>query len=787
MNPSALRASLEEIHRAIAVLFRATDVVEMRIPNAPHEGTVSGYYSDHEALAKHLASRNVNGYPAIYVTMNPVATALLARCANRVKARAKVTTSDKDIVVRIWLLIDCDPVRPAGISSTDAEHAASLERARDIAIVLREELGFPEPILADSGNGAHLLYRVDLPNDDAATKLVERVLKALAARFDDAAVKIDQTVFNAARITKAYGTVVRKGDNLPGYRPHRLSKIITAPANVAVVPRELLEALAASAPPPPPGRSEQRRGGFSVEEWIRHHGLPARESVSHENGRKWVLEECPFDSSHKAPDSAIFERADGSLGFKCFHSSCAQYGWHQLREHIEGLRQQSNPQSGARPASEQRPQAGALLVRCVTDIPARPLSWLWRHRIPRGKITLLVGHPGLGKTVLTTSLAAVVTTGGQWPADGGIAVPGDVVFASGEDDPSDTLRPRLEAAGADLSRVHILEGAIAGFTGEGRRRVRMLNLQQDIEALSQKLAEIGNVAMAVIDPISAFLGDVDSHKNAEVRGVLAPLAELAGERGTAIIGVTHFSKQGAGPEALLRVLGSIAFVAAARAAYLVAADPEDKSRRLFLPIKANLSPDSSSGLAFRVEGATIANGTIETARVAWEPDPVTITADEAIRPQEPPQASVLGQAIEWLQWTLREPTLATEVYARAAKMGISKISIRRAADSLKVRKRKTVPEGRWAWSLPEEQGAQDAQGAQDFQGAQTGDPLSTLGPDTLSTTNNDHLEHLDHLGQSKELNGQNKVLKPIDHLDHLGQPDQARLLPDDGEFAEIEL
>jgi hypothetical protein len=425
---------------------------------------------------------------------------------------------------------------------------------------------------------------------------------------------------------------------------------------------------------------------------------------------------------------------------------------------------------------EQSPQVGSLLTKLASKIEAKPLLWLWRRHIPRGKLSLLVGNPGLGKTLVTAYIVATVTTGGLWPISGDRATSGDVIFLSAEDDPADTLRPRLEAVGADLSRVHILQGVVAGYTGAGRRRTRMFDLQQDVEALRKKLAEIGNVVVVVVDPLTAYMGGIDSHKNSEVRGVLAPLAELASESGAAIVGVSHMNKQTTGPEALLRVVGSIAFVAAARAAYLVVPDPSDKSRRFFLPIKNNLSPDSC-GLAFRVEGVTISDGTIETARVVWEPDPVTVTADEVVRPQSPSEESVLGQAIEWLQWTLRAPTLASEVYKRAAEICLSKMSVRRASEKLSVRKRKTSLEGAWIRSLPD---AEDAQGAQHDQGTQTGDPLSTFNSDTPSTNNVEHLDHVEHLRQSKELRWQNKVLNTNEHLE------QAHALTDD-DYTEVEI
>jgi hypothetical protein len=207
-----LRADRSQIDRALAVLFEQEDVVELRIPKTERDGVMSGYFNDREKLPR--AAADCNGSANVYATLNPVRPDLLARAANRIQRRARVTTSDKDIVRRRWLPIDCDPARPADISSTDEEHEAALERARDIRMMLAEE-GWPAPILADSGNGAHLLYPIDLPNDAAATALVAGVLEGLAKRFDDTRVKIDPTMSNAARIIKVYGTVASKGDNTP--------------------------------------------------------------------------------------------------------------------------------------------------------------------------------------------------------------------------------------------------------------------------------------------------------------------------------------------------------------------------------------------------------------------------------------------------------------------------------------------------------------------------------------------------------------------------------------------
>jgi RecA-family ATPase len=149
---------------------------------------------------------------------------------------------------------------------------------------------------------------------------------------------------------------------------------------------------------------------------------------------------------------------------------------------------------------------------------------------------LIAGAPGLGKSQITTYLAAVASNGGTW-STGEKCDAGDVLFLSAEDDPADTIRPRLEACGADLDRVHIVEAV------KDQRRERSFNLNRDLDALAAKLTASRSAKLVIIDPISAYLGAIDSHKDAEVRGALAPLAKLAADHGVAVVCVTHFEKE----------------------------------------------------------------------------------------------------------------------------------------------------------------------------------------------------------------------------------------------------
>jgi hypothetical protein len=346
--------------------------------------------------------------------------------------------------------------------------------------------------------------------------------------------------------------------------------------------------------------------------------------------------------------------------------------------------------------------AGSLTTRRLSDIQAKPISWLWPGRIARGKLTIIAGNPGLGKSQITASIAAIVTTGGIWPVDGERSTPGDVIFLTAEDDPADTLRPRLEAAGADLQRIHVVDGVVIGYRGDGSRVDKVFSLESDLRALESKLTELGTVAAVFIDPITAYLGRTDSHKNSEVRGVLAPLGEMASRHNAAIMGVSHLNKTG-GAQALMRVMGSLAFVAAARATYLVADDLQDKARRLFLPMKNNIGPDSS-GLAFRIEGVTVPSqaGPLSTSHVICESEPVSVTADEVMSQSSTQEETTrLTEAVDWLQEVLGSgPISSTTVEERARFAGITKSTLRRAKARLGIESKKSDMEGGWCWTLP---------------------------------------------------------------------------------------
>ena len=320
-----------EIRRTVELL--APDgVVEVR---ALADGvTHSGYFDDYERLARAVEALDADPSVAgIYVTLNTPNPALLARRANRIKlrlSRKDATTADADIIRRRWFPIDIDPVRPSGVSSTDEEHDAALSAAERIAGYLAEQ-GFAEPIRADSGNGAHLLYRIDLANDEVATSLVKGALATLDALFSNDVITVDTANYNAARIWKLYGTLSRKGDSTEE-RPHRRAKVLKVPEEIEIVPIDRLQYLAGLLPREEPSQPKKGSRRIDLAAWLLDHGIAVRSTRPYQGGTLYILAECPFSGAHKDGAFAI-QFANGAIFAGCHHASCGggAQRWSELR------------------------------------------------------------------------------------------------------------------------------------------------------------------------------------------------------------------------------------------------------------------------------------------------------------------------------------------------------------------------------------------------------------------------------------------------------------------------
>ena len=340
--------------------------------------------------------------------------------------------------------------------------------------------------------------------------------------------------------------------------------------------------------------------------------------------------------------------------------------------------------------------ASEAIVHRMSDIQPEQLEWLWPNRIPLGKLTLLAGDPGLGKSFVTCDMAARVSRGAVWPDDSTKRQDvGSVVIFNCEDGLADTIRPRLDRANADVTKIVAVEGINVFDAETGEARQRGFTLAHDLPRLENVVRDLADCRLIVIDPISGFLGDTDSHKNADVRALLAPLKELAERHHAAVLMVTHLAK-GVGGKSIYRSMGSLAFTAAARAAWHVTKDPDDPIRRLILPAKMNLAPDPT-GLAYR----------IEDGGVHWEADPVRMTADDVLAREANQRADGHGgereEAEAWLRECLADGARESKpLQADARVHGISNATLRRALKVVCGKPRKTSMDGPWLWSLPEQ-------------------------------------------------------------------------------------
>ena len=333
---------------------------------------------------------------------------------------------------------------------------------------------------------------------------------------------------------------------------------------------------------------------------------------------------------------------------------------------------------------------GVVLLNGAHLVP-QPISWLWREWLALGKLHILAGAPGQGKTTIALAMAATVTSGGRWP-DGSRCARGHVLIWSGEDDPADTLLPRLIAAGADKTRVHFVSGTRTN--GE----LQPFDPACDMSQLAELAARIGNVRLIVVDPVvSAVTGD--SHKNTEVRRALQPLVDLASTMGAALIGISHFSKGGQGQDPASRVVGSIAFTAVARVVLVAAKVKGDdgQDRRILARGKSNIGPDDG-GFEYAIAQVEALPG-IQASRIEWGAvegsarDLLTDPADDT------DEGNAQDSAASFLAEVLKDAVVPVKcIESQAKEAGLAWRTIRRASDAMGVVKRRGA-ENRWYWSL----------------------------------------------------------------------------------------
>ncbi len=685
---------VDEVRRAAGLLFDPS--CDYQIQGLPQPGACRTVHGGDIEVIVAVAIDFSGSFRSVYFTLNPVQTGL------------DRWVKSEEITGRRWLLIDIDPVKAdRDQSASSDEKAAACAVAMEVYADLAS-LGWPDPLTIDSGNGFHLDYRIELPNDDLSRQWLKAILAVLAAKHNTAGATIDKAVHDAKRIARLPGTWAQKGEDTVE-RPHRPCRILSIPDEVRAVAVDQLKELAghpAILKPDPrpaaPATPWQVRAGAGGREAYVKRAVElevARVALAAEGERNASLNRAAFAVGTllwtgyivrtEAADRLAYAARRAGLAegeIRTTARSGLDAGAAQPRTLPPSL--ESN---GRAPVVAAEIAPGEPLTICAADVEPTVVRWLWPGRIPLGKLTTFAGWGGMGKSFVSLDIAARVSRGLPWPfGNGECAEPGNVLIVDTENGQSDTLVPRLIELGADLARIRFLQPLVLGsFT------------LADLDVLGRCLDEGPETLLVTIDPATAHLGGVKEHENAAMRALLAPLALFTELRQIAVVMITHVNKGGntRSLDAAARVIGSVAWVNAVRSAEMFLRDPEDRSRRLMLSIKNNMAEDPK-GLAYRI----VKTETLAT--IEWIEE-VETNADEAIDAARPPrQGGEVQRAADWLgEFLATVPKNSDE----CVRQGNTACNIDRRLywwrdrilkDKLGGIPQKQGYQGQWYWSLP---------------------------------------------------------------------------------------
>lgn len=423
--------NIETIRRWWDVFVGEGGFTEVRILG---KFSYSGYFKSVDNLIEAIQPYAEMDEEQIYFVLNDIAPSCYGRkqCEKFIK-NPKITTNDSDIIYRRWVLCDFDPVRRSGTNATDEQLGFAHQRAQAVFRFLRDR-GFNEPVICKSGNGYHCLYRIDTPVSDEVTEIIKGFFKYMGSLFTDDKVDFDEKNFNAARISKLYGTMAKKGANIEEM-PWRMSDIVYVPADLKPTPiekfKELADELPKEEPKPVPNRRPyQGQTQFDLRTWLNEHGIVYKEEKQGESVR-FTLEYCPWVDTHsdkKKWDSALFLAPDGKITFNCHHSHCKDKTWPDFRLFYEPNAydrpiyqpqptqpRQYAPQKPKYEIKQETPELGKKWLQ-LADIEKVDLSAIPRVKtgfaeldrlilgLAEGELTVLSGGNASGKTSLLDTI-----------------------------------------------------------------------------------------------------------------------------------------------------------------------------------------------------------------------------------------------------------------------------------------------------------------------------------------------------------------------------------------------
>lgn len=688
MTAHGLPSSFDEreVRRALALLLD---------PGATHElrGLPSGRLKLVRGDSLDDAIRTVEELSdgkGVYFTINPCDPKIVERHAEGKGVR------NQDVTSRRLLYIDVDPVRPKGTNATESEQASAKAVAEAIVAEL-DGAGWPRPILVDSGSGWHLYYAVDLPNDPLSQSIISKFLKALKSRHDTPGAEVDPTVHNASRISRLPGTWNRKGVKSTEDRPYRLCRIVSVPREIEAVGLDELKLAAGLPVGDEEGGKPQSKSSSPVDAynpWLMraddHSDAYAKSALEREVGKVATAASLRNNTLHIAAVSLGTLVGAGRLDElevrdKLTRASIAaglggdgdpseidraitnglEYGKQHPRASEAGEHKATAESVGAttNAVTGERTYPFPLIIKGSSIVPKK-VDWLWPDRVPIGFLTLLAGRTSVGKSFVTFDFVARLTSGDELPdAIGGEILDPCSVLIISEDSSEYVIAPRLIELGADMDRVSVM-------TFEAMARFDLAN----IDMLDDLYAAAGEPRLVVIDPPTNFLGAKDEHKNAVVRGVLMGISIWTMRHELACVMITHCNKGiKKDMSALDRIIGSVAWASTSRLAHILAPDPDDITRCLFVPLKNNIG-ELARGLAYRVRK------TDACAVVDWL-GPVEMTGDQALYGDAKPRRIT---AAEWLIERFKERLEweSDDLFRTAKESGISRNAIFEAKQSL---------------------------------------------------------------------------------------------------------
>jgi len=608
----------QEVRKALNALKPSGELFEIRIlkkvGRTAH--TMSGYFTDVDTAIDAMQRARVWKGSNVYFTLNEIDPSCYSREQRDQLIEASTATSDNDILNYKYLFVDMDPERASEVSSSNEEMDAAKGVAKNV-IEYTRSLGWPEPIQGMSGNGFHLLYRIDpLPANQENDLLISNVLTALQQSFGTEECKIDCGNKNASRVCKLYGTVAHKGANTTE-RPHRLSRIINIPELLKPVEKEQLEAVAALAADRDTKNSSSKAaskaatkaavkvdntnhpfGKFDLVEWMEQHGLTVASEKTYPDGRiKYSLEECPFDPSHTGSCSVITLQPNGGIGFKCMHDSCKDKNWRDvwqkldpdLYKRLNEAKQEMNIYLANPDASKPEKEKQQLTISGYDDIEIKPTDYLFFPWFPRGKLVAIQGDSSSSKSTIMYAVGALVTTGADLlgvPCED----PGGVMYLTVEDDPSD-IKVAVIDSGGDISKVvRIVD----------RESIAEMDLSEAAVKSLNRIIKDMDIKLLVFDPIQQFLKG-DMNKANETRPQMSRLMNLAEENNICIAFILHTGKD-TSKSALHRGIGSVDIGASTRSMLQVVTDPENHDYKIMFTVKNNTASrdDTQKAIRYRI-------------------------------------------------------------------------------------------------------------------------------------------------------------------------------------------